>query len=208
MTTLLYIEASPLKDTSHSIDASRAFLEAYASLHPSHEIDVLDLWQAELPPFDAATIEAKFAVLRRRQFTPEQHAKWEAVRSVSQRFNRADKYVFSVPMWNFSIPYPLKHYIDVVTLAGENWTWSREEGYRGLLSGKKALLVYSSAGDYPVLPAAASDFQKPYMRRWLKFLGIDDVSEIGIAPTLSDPQPLALLKEQARRSAAELAASF
>ena len=83
--------------------------------HPRDEIERLDLWQVTLPPFDEQTIEAKLAALRRNEFTAEQFERWEAVRRVSRHFNAADKYVFSVPMWNFGVPYVLKHYIDVVT---------------------------------------------------------------------------------------------
>jgi len=124
MATVLYIEASPLKERSHTIEVARAFLGAYREARPQDTIETIDLWAQALPPFDGATIEAKFAVLRKKEFTPLQQEKWDAVRAVARRFNAADKYVLSVPMWNFSVPYPLKHYIDVVTLAGENWTWS------------------------------------------------------------------------------------
>ena len=82
-------------------------------------------------------------------------------------------------MWNFGVPYRLKHYIDVVTLAGENWSWSRAEGYKSLVLRKKALLVYASAGDYGV--SDPSDFQKPYLRRWLNFIGVTDIQEINVA---------------------------
>lgn len=206
---LLYIEASPLKARSHSIEVARAFLDAYRAAHPADTIDELDLWRAALPPFDGETIEAKFAVLRRMEFSAEQLARWEAVRAVSRRFNAADKYVFSVPMWNFSIPYPLKHYIDVVTLPGENWTWSREAGYGTVFSNKKALLVCASANDYAGdATGTVSDFQKPYLRRWLRFIGITDVREIGVAPTLSDPAAVAERKALARAEAARLAPLF
>lgn len=145
MSKLLYIEAAPSKSRSHTVAVSQAFLDAWRAAHPGDEIERLDLWQVALPPFDAQAIEAKFAVLRRNDFTAEQFARWEAVRRVSRHFNAADKYVFSVPMWNFGVPYVLKHYIDVVTLPGENWTWSREAGYATLLSGKQALAIYASA---------------------------------------------------------------
>ncbi len=204
---LLYIEASPLKARSHSIGVARAFLDAYRAARPGDTIDEIDLWAAPLPPFDGETIEAKFAVLRRQQLAPAQMARWEAVRAVSRRFNAADRYVFSVPMWNFSIPYPLKHYIDVVTLVGENWTWSRETGYGTVFSGKKALLVCASANEYTG-EAADSDFQKPYLRRWLRFIGITDVREIGIAPTLADPASVARTNALARAEAARLAPLF
>lgn len=207
MSRLLYIEASPLESRSHTVAVSRAFLDEYRAVHPRDEIERLDLWQVALPPFDAQTIEAKFAVLRRNQFTAEQLDRWEAVRRVSQHFNVADKYVFSVPMWNFGVPYVLKHYIDVVTLPGENWTWSREAGYGTLLSGKKALAVYASANLHEQVGEGADDFQKPFMRRWLRFIGVEDIHEITLAPT-SDPESVARLRAEAIGTATQLAKEF
>lgn len=113
MASVLYIEASPLKERSHTIEVARAFLGTYGEVRPGDSIETCDLWAEMLPSFDGATIEAKLAVLRRREFTPVQEARWAAVQAVSRRFNAADKYVFSVPMWNFSVPYPLKQYIDL-----------------------------------------------------------------------------------------------
>ena len=208
MSKLLYIEASPLKLRSHTVAVARHFLDAFASAHPGDDIESIDLWQTKLPPFDAETIEAKFAVLRRQQFTPEQFSRWDAVRTVSRHFNSADKYVFSVPMWNFGVPYPLKHYIDVVTLVGENWTWSRERGYGTVFSGKKALMIYASANLHEQRDENASDFQKPYLRKWLQFIGVEDVREITIAPTLADTEDVAKIRSAAQDEATQLAAAF
>jgi FMN-dependent NADH-azoreductase len=203
MSKLLYIEAAPLKSRSHTIAVSDAFLDAYRVAHPDDEIERLDLWQTALPPFDAQTIEAKFAVLRHNEFTNQQFERWDAVRRVSRHFNAADQYVFSVPMWNFGVPYVLKHYIDVVTLPGENWSWSRHSGYGTLLAGKKALAIYASANLHE-----DDDFQKPFMRRWLRFIGIEDVHEITVAPTLSDPETVARLRAEAIGIATQLAAEY
>jgi len=105
-------------------------------------------------------------------------------------------------MWNYGVPYRLKHYIDVVTLPGQNWSWSRAEGYRPLLQGKRAVLVYSSAGDFsPEAPKPYEDFQKPYMRQWLRFIGVEVVDEIAVAPTLADPERLAQVKAATARRA-------
>jgi len=208
MSKLLYIEASPLKSRSHTVAVARQFLDAYARVHPDDDIETIDLWQATLPPFDGETIEAKFAVLRRQQFTPEQSGRWEAVRTVSRHFNSADKYVFSVPMWNFGLPYPLKHYVDVVTLVGENWTWSRQAGYGTIFAGKKALMIYASANLHEQRGEDASDFQKPYLRRWLQFIGVDDVREITIAPTLAEPESVGKMRTAAVNEALRLAADF
>lgn len=206
MARLLYIEASPAKSTSHSIDVAKVFLKAYQETHPQDELQAIDLWAEDLPPFDAETIEAKFAVLRKKEFTPEQRARWDAVSQLSRRFNAADKYILSVPMWNFGVPYRLKHYIDVVTLAGENWSWSRAEGYKSLLVGKKALLIYASASEYGV--SDPSDFQKPYMRRWLNFIGVTNIQQINVAPTLVEPDALSRTRCKAKAAAVKLAATF
>jgi len=208
MSKLLYIEASPLKSRSHTVAVAQAFLQAYRAAHPEDEIERIDLWRLTLPPFDATALEAKFAVLRSNEFSPEQQETWESLRRISRHFNAADKYVLSVPMWNFSVPYVLKHYIDVVTLPGENWTWSRAKGYETLLSGKKALAIHASANPHHETGPGADDFQKPLVRRWLRFIGIEDVREITIAPTLADPDTVARLRADAIDAARRLAPDF
>ena len=208
MNHLLYIEASPMKAASTSGTVAAAWLEAYRDAHPQDTVDVLNVWDLDLPPFDADMIAAKFAVLRAQNATAPQQALWARAVALSQRFNAADRYLFSLPMWNFGIPYRLKHFIDVVTLPGQNWSWSRQDGYQALLPGKRATLVYSSAGAYPLPPDEDdSDFQKPYMRRWLRFLDIAVDAEISAAPTLVAPEELATVRGCAVRRAIKLGAA-
>ncbi|KAF0814964.1 FMN-dependent NADH-azoreductase [Andreprevotia sp. IGB-42] len=123
---ILHIAASPGKDASLSGATACALLAAYLGHHPDASVDTLDVWDIDLPAFDATMIAAKFAVLRAQNATPEQQAQWARAVAISQRFNSADLYVFSLPMWNFGVPYRLKHFIDVVTLPGQNWAWSRQ----------------------------------------------------------------------------------
>jgi FMN-dependent NADH-azoreductase len=208
MTRILYIKASPNRQHSRSDRVARAFIETIASGLPSMELDTIDVWDLALPEFDEAMLDAKFAVLRRQDATAEQQRRWSEAVRISQRFNRADLYVFSIPMWNFGIPYRLKHFIDIVTLPGENWSWSREQGYQALLSKKQAVLVASSANvhDDDVPPGfARNDFQRPYVRRWLKFIGIDVVKEIRVSPTLTDPEEVKRIEAQAETEGREFA---
>ena len=208
MTHLVYIEASPMQAASTSTSVATAWLDAWRQAHPEDTVDTINVWDIDLPPFDADMIAAKFAVLRAQNATAPQQALWARAVAVSQRFNAADQFLFSLPMWNFGIPYRLKHFIDVVTLPGQNWTWSRATGYQSLLAGKSATLVYSSAGAYPLRPDEDdSDFQKPYMRRWLHFLDIEVTAEISAAPTLVPPEELAATRAGARERARALAAT-
>jgi FMN-dependent NADH-azoreductase len=208
MTRILHIKASPSRHHSRSEHAAQAFIDTFMSELPSAELDVIDVWDLALPEFDETMLEAKFAVLRSRDATAEQQRRWSEAVRISQRFNRADLYVFSIPMWNFGIPYRLKHFIDVVTLPGENWSWSREHGYKALLANKQAVVVASSANvhDDDVPPGfARNDFQRPYMRRWLKFIGIDVVKEIRVSPTLTDPDEVKRIEAQAEAEGRDFA---
>ena len=63
MPKLLYIEASPRKERSHSIEIARMFLESYREAYPTDEVETLDLWTADLPPFDGQILDAKYAIL-------------------------------------------------------------------------------------------------------------------------------------------------
>ena len=124
---------------------------------------------------------------------------------LAREFNAADVYLLSVPMWNFSVPYRLKHYMDVVALPGENWRWSASEGYVPLLENKKAVVIYSSAGEYPLDLPDARDHQKALVRQWLAFVGVTDLREINVAPTAAGPQRLEQVLQEAKRAARDLA---
>jgi len=188
MSKLLYIESSPRKDRSSSIKITKAFLEAYQKAHPQDEVDKLDLWTAKLPPFDGDTINAKYRILHGQEHTSREAAAWNDVVAIVDRFRRADKYVFSIPMWNFGIPYKLKHYIDVITQPGLSFSFSPQEGYKGLVTGKSAVVIYARGGEYSAnATVAALDYQKPYIEMWLGFIGFTDIRPIVIEPTLSAP---------------------
>ena len=40
-------------------------------------------------------------------------AAWAKIRELASRFQRVDRIVMGVPMWNFSFPYKLKQLIDL-----------------------------------------------------------------------------------------------
>ena len=81
---------------------------------------------------------------------------WKGVERVIEAFKSADKYVFSVPMWNFGIPWRLKQYIDILVQPGSTFRYD-EEGYRGLVTGKRAFLAYARGGEYGAPEAAAPE---------------------------------------------------
>ena len=49
ITKLLFVQGSPRKGDSGSIRVAQAYLDALAALNPTLKVDVLDLWDADLP---------------------------------------------------------------------------------------------------------------------------------------------------------------
>jgi FMN-dependent NADH-azoreductase len=98
----------------------------------------------------------------------------------------ADTIVIGAPMYNFSIPTALRAWFDYVLRAGETFSYS-EAGPQGLLTGKRAIVIESRGGLYSEGPAKAVDFQEPYLRHLLGFIGLADVTfvhaeKIGFGP--------------------------
>ena len=136
MAKLLHIEASPRKSRSRSSRIAQEFLSAYQTKNDQDQVETLDVWEASLPVFDSDMLDAKYAVINQEVHTKEQSFAWSIVQALFNQFNSAEKYLFTVPMWNFGIPYRLKQYVDIITQPGMAWSYSPEESYKGLLQNK------------------------------------------------------------------------
>jgi FMN-dependent NADH-azoreductase len=208
MSILLHVAASPRGENSESLRLAEAFLQVYRTTHPSTVIDTLSLWTEPLPVFDGNKAGAKMTVVGGGTPVGAEATAWEAITEVFDRFNAADHYLFSVPMWNGGIPYVLKHYIDVITQPGLIFGFDPSTGYQGLLSGKKAAVIYTSGVYFPGADHAfGSDFHSTYFDDWLRFCGITDITEIRFQPSLltSDVEGS---REVALAQAREVAATF
>ena len=209
MTNLVYIEASPRKDRSHSIAVARGFVDAYEQANPDDVVKTLDLWNHALPEFDGDAIEAKYAVVHGAEHSSEQAAAWETVKTECRWVTEADKLLFSVPMWNLGIPYKLKHFIDVITQPGLTFTITPDGGYQGLVTGKPTVVIYSSGGQYDEgSPAHAYDLQQPYFETWLRFIGLTDIRPLVVAPTLASADVVGSLRAVAQEKARQMATEF
>ena len=100
MVKVLYVEASPRKERSASIEVARAFLESYREVNPADTVHTMDVWSLNIPEFDGVAFEAKYAGIEGRDRSAEQKTMWRAFEQLAQPFREADKLVFSVPMWN------------------------------------------------------------------------------------------------------------
>ncbi|GAB7022762.1 FMN-dependent NADH-azoreductase [Salidesulfovibrio brasiliensis] len=205
MTKLLYVKGSPRTQRSHSIEVANAFVKECIRINPDIEVLERDLGTMELPELDEKTLNGKYNIMHGRDFSEEDRQAWAKVEAVIEDFKAADKYLFAVPMWNFNVPYRLKHYMDVIAQPTYTFTAS-PEGYNGLVEGK-ACVIYARGGNYPV--DSAINFQGPYFHFYLNFIGITDITTIEVQPTIAGgPEGLASAKRKALAEATEFAQSF
>ena len=184
MPTILHLKASPRAE-SVSAKVAGEFMQAFLESHPAWEAQTLDLFEAELPEFAAPAASAKYAVMGGAAPADEAAAAWKRVIEVVDQLTSSGVLVISAPMWNFSIPYRLKHYIDLIVQPGLTFSFSPETGYAGLVTGRAAVLILARGGEYPPgADAGGMDMQRPYLERILGFIGFTDIRTVLIEPTL------------------------
>jgi FMN-dependent NADH-azoreductase len=122
--------------------------------------------------------------------TPEEHRARALSDELIAELREADTIVIGAPMYNFSVATGLRSWFDYVLRAGETFSYS-SAGPKGLLTGKRVIVVESRGGLYSEGPASAIDFQEPYLRHLLGFIGLTDVTfihaeKIGYGPEARD----------------------
>lgn len=204
----MHVEASPRGLRSASLQVADAFLQAWKARVPEASVDVLNVWTTPLPSFDGDALDAKYAGLEGRERSAEQEGAWQQISALADRFRQASVILLSVPMWNFGIPYRLKHLIDVISQKDVLFTFD-ERGLNGVLGGRKAVVVNArGVGLGPDFPREELDYQQRYMTAWLRMIGITDISHIEVEKTLMGPEVDNASRAQACARATALAATL
>lgn len=210
MANLLYIKASPRGNRSHSIRVADAFLDAYSQEHPDDQVTTIDVFEDDLPAFDFKAASAKYKIMHGQEHTEDDKKTWGKVVSVIDEFKAGDKYVLATPMWNFSIPYRLKQYIDILVQPGLTFTVAEDGSNQGLVGDKPVFIVYARGGAYP--PGSdreGFDFQKPYLEMILQYIGLTDIRSVVVEPTLAEgPEAAAQARRTVLAEARKIAETF
>jgi FMN-dependent NADH-azoreductase len=203
MSDLLFVNSSPREERSKSLRLAEALLAAYRELAPDAAIDRLDLFEEPLPAFGPAAAAAKMTVVAGEALSAHEASVWRELEAVFARLAGAERLVFTVPMWNASIPWPLKLLIDVVTQPGLAFGFDPQTGYRGLLEGKRAVAIYTSHVYHPgVDERFGRDFHSTFFEYWLRSIGVTDVRTVRLQPSyrtadFDQRQAIALAEAQA-----------
>jgi FMN-dependent NADH-azoreductase len=200
MSHLLQINSSVFSQGGQSSQLAAQYVATWKTSHPGASVTLRDLATDPVPHLDGARVGAFFTPADHR--SPEQKDVIAYSDALIAELRAADTVVISAPMYNFGIPSTLKAYFDHVARAGETFRYTAN-GPIGLLTGKKVVIFSTRGGLYQGTPR---DTQSPYLREFLGFLGMTDISFVtaeGLA--LGDEQKAAALAD-ARKALHSLAA--
>ena len=180
---ILHVTSSPRGSVSYSNRVAANVLDELRARDPGATVTVRDL---ALEPL--SHIGEDFVAATRSPNGPQT----DAQRALLARSNElvdellaADVIVIAAPMINFTIPSNLKAWIDYVARAGRTFRYS-EKGPEGLVKGKQVILVAARGGVYADA-GKALDFQLPYLKSVLGFLGITDIEVLEVEGTAYGP---------------------
>ncbi|CAG8998878.1 MAG: FMN-dependent NADH-azoreductase [Candidatus Celerinatantimonas neptuna] len=167
MKKVLVLKTSVLGEYSQS----SKLMDQFVKEHQNAQITVRDLAANPVPVLDGELV----GMLRPTGELNERQKQAQALSDeLIKEVKDADLLIIAAPMYNFAIPTQLKTWIDFVARAGETFTYT-ENGPVGLIEDTKALVVTTRGGMYK---DNGSDYQIPYLKLLLGFLGINDVDVI------------------------------
>jgi FMN-dependent NADH-azoreductase len=182
---LLRIDSSA-RQNSVSRQLTAQFVESWQRQHPDGEVIERNLASTTLPHITDEWVQAIHT--DPEKLTPAQQQVLATSNVLIEELRQADVIVIGAPMYNFTIPATLKAWIDQVVRFGQTVQWA-DSGPKGLLNGKKVYVVTSRGGAFrPGSPTERFDYQEPYLRHILAFIGLTDVTFIHAENQKPGPQ--------------------
>src|SRR2546423_8186620 len=181
---ILYVSSSSRGAESYSNRVAQNVLDELLARHPDASVTVRDLAANPLPH-----IGDDFVAATRSPTGPQtdaQRALLAQSDALVDELFAADLIVIAAPMINFTIPTNLKAWIDYVARAGRTFSYS-EKGPQGLVTGKQVIIVAARGGVYSGA-GNALDFQLPYLKSVLGFLGMTEVEVLEVEGTAYGPE--------------------
>ena len=180
---ILFVTSSSRGSASYSNRVATNVLTELRSRNPGARVTVRDLGREPLPHINDDFVTATRGATM--PATDEQRALLAHSEALVDELLAADVIVIAAPMINFTIPSNLKAWIDYVARAGRTFRYS-EKGPEGLVTGKQGIIVAARGGVYAGNPAL--DFQVPYLKSVLGFLGMTDVEVLEVEGTAYGPE--------------------
>ncbi|MBB6498805.1 FMN-dependent NADH-azoreductase [Pedobacter cryoconitis] len=173
MKHILHLKSSIQGKESYSIKLGHTIVKKIQDKYPGSTLEELNLVDIEIPHLNPAVLRTFF--IPGDQLTEEEKESIRFSDEVVKQLLAADIIVIGAPLINFTIPTVLKAWIDHITRAGITFGYG-ENGPIGKVTGKKVYVAMSSGGVYSEGPGKANDFVAPYLKAFLGFLGMTDLT--------------------------------
>ena len=180
---ILHITSSGRGSQSYSNRVATRVVEELRDRNPGATVTSRDLAGSPLPHIDEDFVTATRAPNGPQ--TDKQRETLALSNALVDELLAADMVVIATPMINFTIPSNLKAWVDYVARAGRTFSYS-EAGPKGLVTGKQVIVVAARGGVYSGNPAL--DFQVPYLKSVLGFLGMTDIEVLEVEGTAYGPE--------------------
>ncbi|MBC1514090.1 FMN-dependent NADH-azoreductase [Listeria booriae] len=208
MANVLFIKANGLPaERSVSVKLYEEFLKNYKANNAADTITELDLFQADLPYYDATMMSGLFKESTGDTLTDEEQRLADIANGYLEQFLAADKVVMAFPLWNFSIPAQFLTYLFYLNQAGKTFKYTAE-GPVGLVTGKEVVLLNARGGVYSDGPMASWEMSLNYVKNILAHFGITNPQSIIVEGHNAAPDQAQNLIAAGVEKAAELAAKF
>ncbi|AXI67885.1 FMN-dependent NADH-azoreductase [Streptococcus suis] len=192
MATVLIVKAHPLDaQKSYAVRALENFQARYVSLHPEDKIEIVDVFEDQIPALDKSLLEVMGAAKKGIEVSPEQAGRLDRYNALTQQFLASDKIVVVNPLWNLNVPSQLVSWINTINVAGLTFKYG-PEGSIGLVKDKKLLHIQSNGGVY-----AGQDPAAQYIKSIFEFLGFEDIHQVFIEGQSADPSQAQAIFEEA-----------
>ncbi|MCK4025067.1 FMN-dependent NADH-azoreductase [Streptococcus iners] len=203
MATLLIVKAHPLDaQKSYALRALEEFQARYASLHPEDKIEVVDVFEDQIPALDKPLFEAMGSAKKGESISPEQAKQLDRYNALTQQFLAADKIVVVNPLWNLNVPSQLVSWVNTINVAGLTFKYG-PEGSIGLVKDKKLMHIQSNGGVY-----AGQDPAAQYIKSIFEFLGFEDIHQVFIEGQSADPSQAQAIYDKAMVKIDKILESF
>ena len=173
MKHILHVMSSLQAKESYSIKLGHAIVEKIQEKYPDSMLEEVNLVDIDIPHLNPDVLRTFF--IPGDQLTAEEKESIRFSDKVVKQLLTADIIVIGAPLYNFTIHSSLKSWIDHITRAGITFGYS-ENGPVGKVTGKKVYVAMSSGGVYSEGPGKANDFVAPYLKSFLGFLGMTDLT--------------------------------
>lgn len=172
---ILHLDSSILGAASVSRNLSSTIVGRLKALHPNSEVIYRDLALVPALHLSGQHLATWQGAASKDAVLTEDLYKGTAY---LQELLESQIVVIGTPMYNLTIPTPLKAWIDRISLAGKTFHYTTN-GPEGLLKNKQAYIASSRGGVYsPGSLAAPLEHQESYLIGLLGFLGISDTTVI------------------------------